>query len=780
MARLVPIPLLVPLIVVACLWAINALPPSAPFASLATRLEWITYDWRVRLTAARSSPYATNRLAAVFITDRSLKAMNDGSYGYREKFPWPVHLYGRLTRELVRQGAEVAGFDVLFELLNPGATVRLSNGAIAGSDEFFATHLREAGNILLAAEPGAEIFPAELFRTNALGIASIATTKDADGVLRATRPFQSVRTWHSMVRYVARGLELDLSHPRFESNRIIVPSMRREVDGHAFPLNPDGSLNLGEIMPGATNNPDGPACSTNRVWNLGVALAAHLLRLDLTKAVVENERIILRGNHGMERIIPLNSDGSLRIAWALNLGDPRIHATDIIELIRNDEFREAGIETNNAPSFTGQLVVIGVAATGGNVTDLGTTPLNERTPLVMQHLNVANSIITGQFIHRPGKIAELLLIAIMAIASAAVTWNLRAGAALASVLTISAGYVLVGALLFVHFWYWLPFVMPLGGALLVTHGCLITIRVREEQRERHRIKSVFSRIVSPNVVNELLKSKHISLQGERRKVSVYFADIRGFTAMTDQRQADAEEAIRTQGLSGLQAEACLEEQAREVLSTVNLYLGVIADTIKHHRGTLDKYIGDCVMAFWGAPASSNRHALDAVLAAMEAQSAVYQLNVQRATENALRQLENPERLANGKPALPSLTLLSLGSGISTGFATVGLMGSSTHLLNYTVFGREVNLASRLEGLSGRGRIIISDATWQELRSLDPALAARCIDLPPQSIKGFRDPVKIYEVLWRELSPETRDYDTGIVKGERFTSPSETTPEKSDH
>ena len=97
-----------------------------------------------------------------------------------------------------------------------------------------------------------------------------------------------------------------------------------------------------------------------------------------------------------------------------------------------------------------------------------------------------------------------------------------------------------------------------------------------------------------------------------------------------------------------------------------------------------------------------------------------------------------------------------------------------------LYGSTVNLASRLEGLSGRGRIIISEATWQELRRLAPALAANCIDLPPQSIKGFRDPVKIYEVLWRELSPESHDYDTGIVKGERLTSQSEPPPEQPDH
>ena len=95
-----------------------------------------------------------------------------------------------------------------------------------------------------------------------------------------------------------------------------------------------------------------------------------------------------------------------------------------------------------------------------------------------------------------------------------------------------------------------------------------------------------------------------------------------------------------------------------------------------------------------------------------------------------------------------LPVLTLGSGINTGMATVGLMGSNEHLLNYTVFGREVNLASRLEGVSGRSRIIISEATYSYLLRDDSELAATCIALPPVKVKGIVAEVKIYEVPWR--------------------------------
>ena len=117
-----------------------------------------------------------------------------------------------------------------------------------------------------------------------------------------------------------------------------------------------------------------------------------------------------------------------------------------------------------------------------------------------------------------------------------------------------------------------------------------------------------------------------------------------------------------------------------------------------------------------------------------------------------------------------LNLLTLGSGINTGMAMVGLMGSDEHSLSYTVLGREVNLASRLEGVSGRGRIIISATTYQELQRLDPELASTCSELPPQEVKGFRDAVKIYEVQWHELDAETRSFDRGILTATRFTPP----------
>jgi adenylate cyclase len=258
-------------------------------------------------------------------------------------------------------------------------------------------------------------------------------------------------------------------------------------------------------------------------------------------------------------------------------------------------------------------------------------------------------------------------------------------------------------------------------------------------------------LVSPEVVNEVLGAEDVSLNslaGQRRQITVFFADIRGFTALTDAAQAENTEFVRRHELSPQLAEDYFAGQAREVMQTVSLYLGTIADCVKKHEGLLDKYIGDCVMAFWGAPLDNPHHALAAVRCAIEAQQALHSINEQREQENQRRDQDNIERLRAGLPALSHLPVLSMGSGINTGMTIAGFMGSNEHIVNYTVFGREVNLASRLEGLSGHGHILIGEGTHAGLQRDDPELAKTCVELPPRLVKGFRESVRIFEVPWQ--------------------------------
>jgi len=730
-------------------------------------LERMTYDVRAR-QALKYAPAVATNLGFVYMDDASVAFVRTNKVlGWNAGLYWPRHVYGRVVEELVAQGARAVAFDLIFAELRPfDSMVRMADQSLMESDDFFALQMRRAGNVILAMPK--DLTPPLLFLTNALALGDISTHKDYfDGKLRRAQAFRVCRKWHFAFRQLAADPEfgVDLDQARVESGQVVLP--RRGADDIKLPLDREGNFDLAAF--GGENLPPGvlrkaKPFTEERLWHMGIVLAAQELKLDLAKAEVDLEhgRITLRGAGGVERSIPVDADGYFYIDWCLPPNHPQLTQEAIQGVLWQDRLRLDGRTNELKTLWNGKLVVVGSSATGNDLTDRGATPLKPDTLLVSQHWNVANSILTGRFIHRAPLAVELALIALLGVVAALLTWKLRVLVASGLVALLVVAYVVFGFGLYVQTRYWLPLVLPVGGALLMTHVCLVTWRVVFEQAERRRVKSIFSKIVSPKIVEELLAAETLPLGGARREITVFFADVRGFTEFTDTSQERVAELVRSHNLAGAAAEACFDEQARETLDTVNLYLGMIADTVIKQDGTLDKFIGDCVMAFWGAPTPNPKHALGCVRAAIEAQRAVYQLNQQRSAENKKRELENQARVFASQPPIPMLPILLLGSGINTGMATVGLMGSAAEMQNYTVFGREVNLASRLESASGRGRIFIGQTTYEHLLRDDPALAATCVELPPRDLKGFRAAVKAYEVPWRPpgAPPLEEEFSTG--------------------
>jgi class 3 adenylate cyclase/CHASE2 domain-containing sensor protein len=709
------------------------------------RLERMTYDLRARAALHFPAPAATN-LACISIEESSIAAVKSGKLGYRYGLYWPRQVYGRLVEELSAQGAKTAAFDVLFgELRHDHPPVQMADGSLMESDDFFALQMRRAGNVLLAVEPG--LVPPDLFLTNAFALGDISTEKDSDGVLRRVKAFRFVRRWHPLIENAAQKNGLSLSDILIEKDRIILPV--KDGQPLEIPLDGNGEMDIKSRKALAGQPAKARPFTDERVWHMGIVLAAQELKLDLDHADVDlpHERITLRGVNNVERVIPVDTDGYFYIDWRLTKDDPHLARAPIESLLSQDNRRLLGQTNELQDDFRGKLVVVGSAAQGNDLTDHGATPLEKDTLLVSKYWNVANSVITGQFIRCASLPMEFVLITFLGALTAFLTWQMRAFMASAAVLLLFLAYVAAGFYAFVEFRYWLPLVFPLAGAL-VEHLSLVTYRVVFEEREQRRVRSVFSKIVSPEVMNELLGAEKLSLGGTRREVTIFFADVRGFTTLTDEMQQRVADFIREHQIEAEVAETCIEESAQETLDTVNLYLATVADAVKKHGGTLDKYIGDCVMAFWGAPTPNERHASDCVWAAIDAQRAIHDLNEKRSAQNNARETENRARLSAGLPPKPPLRALQLGTGINTGLATVGLMGSDAHILNYTVFGREVNLASRLESVSGSGRIIISDTTCNHLLREDPALASTCIEMFPVTVKGIRDAVRIYEVPWQ--------------------------------
>ncbi len=716
--------------------------------------EWKTYDLRAKAALRFPTPTATN-LAFVAMEDSSIEAVN---HDYHYKYPWPRFIYGRLVEELSTQRAQAVAFDILFGELNEfDPQIQLPNGSYTNSDDFFALQAHLAGNVLIAATP--KILPPDLFDTNALAVGDVDTEKDSDGKLRRVKAFHLARHWHPLFRAAAADPEIqaDLSQAQFKPGKIILPQTG-STNVFEVPVDDNNNFAMADLI-GDKLPPGVPAhakaFTDEPIWQMGIVLAAQNLKLDLKHAIIDlpDGRITLHGAHGVERVIPVDANGYFYVDWRLTPDDSHIFRAPIETLLRQGRDRLAG-ETNGLPNnFQGKLIVVGSAAQGNNLTDRGATPLEKDTLLVSTYWNVANSVLTGQFIHRTSLPVELGIICVLGLTVAFITWQLRARIIYASltVFGLMLGYLGVTLYAYLVWGWWLPVFFPLVGAMLTEHGLLVVYLVMVEEREKRRVKSVFSKMLSPDVVNELLAAENFSMVGSRREVTVLFADIRGFTSLTDEMQENVVDYVRKNNLGPDTAEKCFDDSARETLETVNLYLTKVADAVLTHGGTLDKYIGDCVMAFWGAPLTNEQHALGCVRAALDAQRAIHDLNQGRLAENAARAAENQQRIAAGLPTKAPLRALQLGTGINTGTVIVGLMGSGEQK-NYTAFGRDVNLASRLEGVSGSGRIIISETTHSHLQRLDPVLAATCVELPSVTVKGIRTAVRIFEVPWRPPAP----------------------------
>jgi class 3 adenylate cyclase/CHASE2 domain-containing sensor protein len=721
------------------------------------RLERMTYDMRAREALRFPPPVATN-LGFVFIDEASIVYVRrDRGLGYHFGLYWPRQVYGRLVEELADQGAKAVAFDVLFgELRDDHLPLQMADGNVMTSDGFFALQMRLSRNVIVAVTK--DTYLPQLFGTNAMALAHIAKQQDSDGVLRRAQAFLSYTNWHPAFLRAQEELDygIDLHKARVEPRQIILPRGTNGADAIRVPLDADGDFRLSDFFGDAL--PVGAARTAKpftieRVWHMGVVLAAQELKLDLAKAEIDlpHGRITLRGPNGVERIIPVDHEGSFYVDWCLPPNHPKLTEESIQELLGQSQRRLLGHTDGLTNRWSGKLVVVGSVAVGNDLTDRGATPLLDSTFLVSTHWNVANSIITGRFIHRAPLAVDLAVILVMGLAAALLTLEMRILISSGLVVLLEIAYVVFGFVVYVSTRYWFPIVLP-AGSLLLTHGGLVIWRVVFEQAERRRVKSILSTMVSPKIADVLVRAEKLALGGSRRQITVFFADVRGFTEFTDRSQEQVAEYVRAHNLAGAEAEACFDQQARETLETVNLYLGLLAGTVLKHDGTLDKFIGDCVMAFWGAPNPEPKHALACVRAAIEAQRAVYELNLERVSENKRREKENLARASAGLLPRNLMPILLLGSGINTGMATVGMMGSEVkdvvRQANYTVFGREVNLASRLESASGRGRIFIGKTTYEHLLRDDPKLASTCVELPPRELKGFRTAVRAYEVPWR--------------------------------
>jgi adenylate cyclase len=395
--------------------------------------------------------------------------------------------------------------------------------------------------------------------------------------------------------------------------------------------------------------------------------------------------------------IPTDHNGQLWIHYARN--DPSLYVPAINVL-----------EKNVAPDMiAGKLVLIGTSAVG--LHDIKTTPVSRAMPGVEIHAQVLESALTGDVISTPifGIVVEFaaaLLFGLLVIAFAPLFGPITLfalGAAFASVLLGTSVYFYAQHRLLIDFTY------PLMSTTAIYLTLIFSSFVRE-QAQRRQIRSAFGQYLSPALVEQLAQSpEKLVLGGEEREMTIMLSDMRGFTSISETYKNDP------QGLTAL----------------MNRFLTPLTNAILNRKGTIDKYMGDAIMAFWNAPLDDKDHELNACEAALDMLERVDELN----------QAREQEAIEEGRPFIP----LNAGVGLNTGICVVGNMGSDQRF-DYSVLGDSVNLASRLEGQSKEYGfpIIIGSRT---------ALAVKdrfaILELDFIMVKGKKEPEVIYAIAGRE-------------------------------
>ncbi len=367
--------------------------------------------------------------------------------------------------------------------------------------------------------------------------------------------------------------------------------------------------------------------------------------------------------------------------------------------------------------FDDAYVLIG--ATAVTLRDSVKTPFGAM-PGVEVHANAASTILEGRYLNDASLPTGIILLIISGMSAALLVIRIRRFGLLAGIFSAFAFLLIIASAVSFSGGIILPLLYLLIGAFLM-FGSMLAFEYVSESREKQFIEQSFQHYLSADVINELIRNPgKLSLGGERKKVTILFSDIRGFTTLSESLTPE------------------------ELVSVMNEYLTVMTDIIMAHGGLVDKYIGDAIMAFWGAPLPNPHQAENAAHAA-------------NAMAHALAKL-NEDFQSRGLPEI------GIGIGLNSGEVIVGNMGSKRRF-NYTIMGDEVNFASRLEGLNKMygTSCVISEATYLSLQHAHAGVlpeGARMRRLDTVAVKGKSEPRVIYELLSSPfqsgLDPDSHD------------------------
>ena len=626
------------------------------------------YDWRLRQLA---NPAAVNRdIVLVEINDASIR-------DYAEavgRWPWPRVLQSNLIDFLHRGPARVIAYDIqLSEKSHGSFTFGTEVWSAEESDAALVSSVRDAGNVILladATDPGA-----------------------ADGQAPAA-PAAS-----------RRSPAYRLGSP-IEQRRLVVPPFQALADavsglGHNFlALDDDGVAR--RVAPFIRNGEQyvpslgvAAALAAGGVAPADVALEGHAIRVRDSRIPLVSSRVLDTvggtASHDQWTMLvnyraPVQIDGGRPY--------PTYEARHL--LVSQDQLLAGQKPLVDPAVFKDKIVFVGLSASG--LVDVFQTPVGGGLmPGIQLHATVADSILAHRFITPAPAGSTAAATLLLAVAVGLMSTTLPFAAAAAGTALVAAGWA-SGALFALRSGLWLNMVQPLAG-LAVALFAGTAYRYFVEDYQKRVVKRLFGRYVSKDVYQQLLAHPdRAELGGKRREMTVLFSDIRGFTAVTEKGDAEG------------------------LVAQLNEYFSRMVDVVFRHHGTVDKFVGDMVMALFGAPVDDVDHAEHAVAAAVDMVQALAELN--------------REWSARGMPQL------DIGIGINSGDMIAGNIGSSS-IMSYTVIGDNVNLAARLESLNKdyKTRVIISDATRIRLTTAYDTRA-----LGEVVVKGKTRPVSIFEIV----------------------------------
>jgi adenylate cyclase len=651
-----------------------------------------------------------------------LAVVDEKSLQEQGKWIWPRSKFAQLVRILSESGAKVITFDIGFLEADKNSTLQAvvdfedTVKSLGIRDDRLDAYLKQAreraDHDLIFAEAikasKAKVVLGYFFQMTPEGLEHL----DENTIEEQIKNARTSR--YSMVRYTSdRAQEVRLQEAFMPQSDIAILAGSTRYSGYfnMFP-DQDGGIRWAPLL---------------------VRCREHLyapIALQTLRAYTGRSPTPVIADYGVQKIqigklmVPTNELGGLMVNYrGGGKTFPHISITDILQDRVPPEI------------LKDKIVLVGATATG--IYDLRVTPFSTVFPGLEIHANIIDNILHQDFIQRPdwAAIFDLAAMGLLGLIVGLAVPHLRALPGAAVTIGLLVTYILLCQYLFSHLGAWLNIVYPLGVVLVLTYVSLTVYKYLTEERDKKFLKATFQNYLSPELIEDMHKSKTMpELGGEARVITAYFTDIEGFSSFSEKLTA------------------------HQLVELLNEYLSAMTDILVNEKGTLDKYEGDAILAFFGAPMDLPDHALRACRVSLAMQNKLVELR--KKWRNEKQAPGEPSRNTKNMPAeewvpgdkWPKIVhQMKMRIGINSGEIVVGNMGSSMRM-NYTMMGDPVNLAARLEAAGKQYGVytLVSEYTMDlecnengGKKKIRDMVEARTID--NIRVVGKSEPVKVYEV-----------------------------------